>query len=81
MLKRKQNKYPKRSSVEELEPLQIANIYAGDYFSLALTEEGALFGWGRSEHNELLQAECLNRPKLLNGLSQHKIVQGKGVMK
>ena len=63
------------SSVEELEALQVANIYAGDYFSLALTEEGALFGWGRSENHELLQSDCIYRPKLLPGMSQHKIVQ------
>ena len=64
------------SSIEELEYVQITQIYAGDFYSIALTQDGQIFGWGRSDHGELL---CINeiipKPKLLTALSSYNIVQ------
>ena len=64
------------SSIEEFENINISQIYAGDYFSLALTEEGKLFGWGRSDHHELLSDdEMIPKPKIIQSLNCYKIVQ------
>lgn len=64
------------SSIEEFENINISQIYAGDYFSLALTEEGKLFGWGRSDHHELLiDEEMIPKPRIIQSLNHYKIVQ------
>ena len=64
------------SSIDELECVQVSQIYAGDYYSLALSVDGQIHGWGRSDRGELLcSTEIIPKPRLLTSLINYKIVQ------
>ena len=65
------------SRVEGLEQYEIFRICCGDYFSLALTDDGKVFGWGRNNSGQLCEQseEVVFKPSLLKELSNYKIVQ------
>ncbi|XP_052796353.1 E3 ubiquitin-protein ligase HERC2-like isoform X2 [Mya arenaria] len=55
---------------------KIVDISVGSMHCLAVSEEGEVYGWGRSEHGQLgdVAVQCRTEPTLLPGLDGKKII-------
>ncbi|CAD7696720.1 unnamed protein product [Ostreobium quekettii] len=68
---------PKR--VVDLDDVQVSDVGAGGWHSIALTKEGDLYIWGRGEYGRLglgdASGASRRRPQKVKGLEGHRIVQ------
>jgi len=55
---------------------KIVDISVGSMHSLAVTEEGEVYGWGRNEQGQLgdMSIQYRSEPTLLSGLEGKKII-------
>eukprot|EP00197_Chlamydomonas_leiostraca_P014556 CAMPEP_0202864320 /NCGR_PEP_ID=MMETSP1391-20130828/4611_1 /ASSEMBLY_ACC=CAM_ASM_000867 /TAXON_ID=1034604 /ORGANISM="Chlamydomonas leiostraca, Strain SAG 11-49" /LENGTH=825 /DNA_ID=CAMNT_0049544055 /DNA_START=66 /DNA_END=2539 /DNA_ORIENTATION=+ len=65
--------------VKDMEGVQVADITAGGWHSLALTRHGEVYAWGRGEYGRLgigdRSGSSKLRPHKVRGLEEHCVVQ------